>query len=108
MQKRTRNLIAVLLVVLYAAGAVLVLASYDETTEPELPPEAQAALSAVRARLMGGESARFRRIRSVSGSLWCGEVASPNAAKEYTGWHRWSVVDGRAAIEPDSLPDECR
>lgn len=77
---------------------------------PELPTDSAttAKISAVRKRLMGPEGARFRNVRYVDDVL-CGEVAAMNAAKEYTGWHKFSVNHDAARIAPpDVLSSECQ
>jgi hypothetical protein len=95
-------------------GAVFVLLVFACAPEPPAPlptdPQSTAAIVAVRARLIGPNAARFRNVRRSASdtTVTCGEVAAMNAAQEYVGWRRWAVVDGRAAIQPDSLPDACR
>jgi hypothetical protein len=98
-----------ILLYLVAALAVVWLLASCAAPEPTMEEDSAtaAALTHVKARLMAGESARFRQLHFVDGIL-CGEVAALNAAKEYVGWRRFAVVGSRALITPDSLPSDCR
>jgi hypothetical protein len=96
------------LFLLTVATALLAGSCAPPEPQPEEDSATAAALTHVKARLMAGESARFRNLHFVDGTL-CGEVAALNAAKDYTGWRRFAVQGTVARIAPnDSLPTDCR